>query len=74
VRSSYGRRRDLGEKKLTGGARQSERERGREGLLGVVPGLVRVVAGLVLPGSAQWLALFIFFVLKLFLFSVFSLV
>jgi hypothetical protein len=40
------------------------RERGRER----AAGLVWVIAGLVLPGSAQWLALFFFFVLKLFLF------
>jgi hypothetical protein len=42
---------------LTGGARVSERERRR----GRGAGLVWVIAGLVLPGSAQWLALFLFF-------------
>jgi hypothetical protein len=34
-------------------------QRGRERRRGA--GLARVVAGLVLPGSAQWLALFFFF-------------
>jgi hypothetical protein len=46
--------RNQGEKKMTGGTRTSVRERGR----GRGAGPVRVVAGLVLPGLAEWLALF----------------
>jgi hypothetical protein len=51
------RERNQGEKKMTGGTRTSVRERGR----GRGAGPVRVVVGLVLPGLAQWLALFFFF-------------
>jgi hypothetical protein len=48
------------------GPPSSEGERGRRGA-----GLARVVAGLVLPGSAQWLALFFFLCSKTFFYFLF---